>query len=298
MDSMRNHVGRIAIGDISVAWVPEVVNRPYDPTFFFPDFSSEAIEPHLPWLAPRFFDIDRNRFILNTHTYIVRTGHHTVVVDTCLGNDKVRRHYPHLDKRQGSYLDDLKAVGVNVADVDIVLCTHLHIDHVGWNTRLENGRWLPTFPNARYVMSRRELEFATQEAKTKPHLADGSFEDSVLPIVDAGRADLIDGTHALADGLVIAPTPGHTPGHIVLTLDSRGQAGVLSGDLVHNPVQYALPDWNSAFCHDGTVARTTRRAFLERYSDTGTIILPGHFPAPTAGRIGAHGGHFRFREIG
>ncbi len=289
--------GRIAVGDIDVQWLPEVVDKPYAAGFLFPDYARAAVDPHLDWLAPRFFDTAAEKFILNTHSYVIRTRRHTIVVDTCLGNDKVRRRYAHLDRRRAPYLDDLRTMGVDPAAVDFVLCTHLHIDHVGWNTRLENGRWVPTFPNARYLFSRTEFAHAAREAKDEPQHSDGSFEDSVVPIVEAGKAEMIEDAHTIADGLSIEPTPGHTPGHVALALTSQGASAVLIGDVVHNPVQYALPDWNSTFCLDPVQARRTRRALIERCADTGTVLLPAHFPAPTAGRIVSARGAFRFQEL-
>jgi glyoxylase-like metal-dependent hydrolase (beta-lactamase superfamily II) len=290
--------GRTAVGDIDVQWLPEVVDKPYAATFLFPDYARAAVDRHLDWLAPRFFDAAAEQFILNTHSYVIRTRRRTIVVDTCLGNDKVRRRYAHLDRRRAPYLDDLRTMGVDPAAVDVVLCTHLHIDHVGWNTRLENGRWVATFPNARYLFSRTEYEHAAREAKDQPQHSDGSFEDSVVPIVEAGKAEMIVGTHTIDDGLNVEPAPGHTPGHVALALASRGARAILTGDIVHNPVQYALPDWNSTFCLDAIRARQTRRALIERCADTGTLVLPAHFPAPTAGRIVSAHGAFKFDAVG
>ena len=178
-----------------------------------------------------------------------------------------------------------------------MLCTHLHVDHVGWNTRLENGRWVPTFPNAKYLMNQIELDNAVYEAESRPHADLGAFADSVAPILEAGLAEIVEADFAMDDRLWIEPTPGHTPGHVSIRVHSDGQQAIVSGDVIHHPVQYAEPAWNSNFCIAEDQARATRRAFLDRYAESATIVLPGHFATPTAGRIGRAGDAFAFIDI-
>ncbi|PYM13792.1 MAG: hypothetical protein DMD81_20075 [Candidatus Rokuibacteriota bacterium] len=187
--------------------------------------------------------------------------------------------------RRGSYLDDLAAIGVTPDDVDVVVCTHLHVDHVGWNTRLVGGEWIPTFPRARYVIAGEEWEFWRHER-------DACIDDSVAPIVDAGRAVLTDTDDAIDEYLTFEPWPGHTPGHVAVRLHTGEGEAVFSGDLMHRVVQVAEPQWSSRFCHDPARARATRRDFVERHADSGTLILAAHFPRP--GYIVTEKGQRRF----
>jgi len=189
------------------------------------------------------------------------------------------------------FLEDLRAAGVAPEAVDVVICTHLHVDHVGWNTRLADGRWVPTFPRARYLFARREWEHWTSEEEdgTKRILA-----DSVAPVLDAGLADLVEMDHRVSDGIWLEPTPGHTPGHVSVRLHADGADAVITGDLMHHPVQVAEPAWQSAFDADPAQARATRRAFCARYADRPVDVLGTHFHHPTAGRIVSHRDAWRF----
>jgi glyoxylase-like metal-dependent hydrolase (beta-lactamase superfamily II) len=168
-------------------------------------------------------------------------------------------------------LDDLHAAGVAPERVDVVVCTHLHVDHVGWNTRLVGGRWVPTFPNATYLFTGEEWEYWRHEK-------DACIADSVEPVVAAGQARLVDSDHAIDPWLRFEPSPGHTPGHVCLRLSTGAGEAVFAGDLMHRTVQVAEPQWSSRFCYDPKRAAATRRAFVERHADTGTLILPAHFP--------------------
>lgn len=282
----------IQIGDITVSRIVEL-EGPNSPRFtasLFPELNDDVLAPHLEWLAPRFIDSASGLLVMSIHAFIVRTRHHTIVVDTCIGNDK-NRNVSYWNQRHGPFLDDLKKAGVQPEAVDYVLCTHLHVDHVGWNTRLEEGRWVPTFPNAKYLFARDEWDYWQHKS------GDGTgdmIDDSVRPIIDAGLAELVEGEHAIDDDATIIPTPGHTPGHVSLRLSSNGSEGVITGDMIHHPFQFALPEITSAFCVDPDLARSTRRAFLDRYAERDVTILGTHFPAPTAGRIVGHGDAWRF----
>ena len=228
--------------------------------------------------------------ILCFQSYVVRTPHHTILIDSCIGNDKPRPLRPKWNmKTDDTYMRGLKAAGVSVEDIDFVMCTHLHVDHVGWNTRLENGRWVPTFPNARYVFGKTEFDYWTeQHAKT----AVPPFGDSVLPVVEAERADIVRDDFAVGDHLRILPTPGHTPGHIAFTLGRNKDDAVFSGDLMHSPLQTRLPDLSPKFDVDAALAARTRRSFLERYCDTDTLCCTAHFPSPSTGKIRRSGDGF------
>jgi glyoxylase-like metal-dependent hydrolase (beta-lactamase superfamily II) len=266
---------------------------------FIPDATAEAIEANREWLMPRFIDPESGKIILSIQSYLLRTPHHTILVDTCVGNDKPRPYQPAFDHLNLPYLSDLAAAGVRPEEIDFVLCTHLHIDHVGWNTRLVDGRWVPTFPNAKYIFARKEYEFWEQR-----HL-DGTegpvpnvYDDSVLPVMEAGQAVLVDMDHQIDDGMWLEPAPGHTIGSVVLNLHSGGAKAVLTGDVMHHPVQMVCPEWSSLACEDRAMSATTRRALLERYADTDTWIAPAHFASPSVGRIVSRGNGFAYRVIG
>jgi glyoxylase-like metal-dependent hydrolase (beta-lactamase superfamily II) len=285
-------------GDIRVDRLVEVEGPSFFPAFMLPDCTPEALAAQRDWIEPHFFDPVSGRFIQSVHAYVLRTRHHTILVDTCIGNDKNRPSTKPWHRMQTGWLDQLKAMGVPPEAVDFVLCTHLHVDHIGWNTRLVNGRWVPTFPNAKYLFCRQEYEFWAG-GQTSPEgrsgAADGSFQDSVLPVVEAGQALLVAGDHAIDDNLRLEPTPGHSPGHVCLHLSAGGGHAVFSGDLMHHPVQCAHPEWNSRFCHDLAASRAQRIRFVERHADSDAIILAAHFAAPTVGRIVGNGGRCKFR---
>jgi glyoxylase-like metal-dependent hydrolase (beta-lactamase superfamily II) len=256
---------------------------------------AEVLELHKHWLAPHFLAAD-GMLILSIHSYVVRTRHHTILVDTCVGNDKNRIHSRNWNRMQGPYLKSLEQVGnVKPEQVDYVLCTHINVDHIGWNTRWVNGEWIPTFPNARYVFVRKEWEFWKQKSERDKNAEDGSIVDSVTPVVEAGRAVFVEGDHAIDDQVFLEPTPGHTPGHVCVHVKGGRKEAIMSGDVMHHPVQIAEPHWSSIFCIDPKTAAETRRAFLERNADTGRMILAAHFPTPTVGTIVSSGDGFRLK---
>ena len=279
----------LSLGRLSIDAVVERAG-PTRPTWLLPDAVPEAVERHRAWLAPHFLD-DKGRFLQSIHTFVVRAPGLTVLVDTCVGNDKDRGGRAPFHMMRTPFLDDLKAAGVAPESVDLVVCTHLHVDHVGWNTRLDTGRWVPTFPRARRLFARRECEHWSSENAddTKRIMA-----DSVTPVLDAGLADLVAMDHRVSSEMWFEPTPGHTPGHVSVRLASGGAEAVITGDLMHCPVQVAEPDWGSHFDSDPEQARKTRRAFCERYADTAVAVLGTHFHHPTAGRIVRHGSTWRF----
>jgi glyoxylase-like metal-dependent hydrolase (beta-lactamase superfamily II) len=245
-------------------------------------------------------------------SYVVRTSHHTILIDSCVGNDKERPNRPswHM-KTDDAYMRALAALEIAPEDIDFVMCTHLHTDHIGWNTRLEDGRWVPTFPNARYIFSERELVAWRDVGHEK------FSRTPVLPIVEAGRAELVTNDYALDDEVWLESTPGHTPDHVAILLASNGASAVMCGDILHSPVQCLHPEWvpwpdwdaelakrtRRAFLErycdtdtdwDAELAKRTRRAFLERYCDTDILVCTAHFPLPSAGRVVRAGDAFRF----
>jgi glyoxylase-like metal-dependent hydrolase (beta-lactamase superfamily II) len=281
----------IHIGDITIQRIVEM-EGPLRPALdFFADLTPAMLDENRSWLREAgAMDAD-DKMVLCFQSYVIRTPHHTILVDSCVGNDKGRPGRPVWDhKTDTTYMDALAAAGLSVNDIDFVLCTHLHVDHVGWNTRLEDGRWVPTFPNARYLFSGKELEFWTAEAKTKPQ---PHIEDSVLPIVAAARADLVTSSHALGDHVRLLPTPGHTIDHFAVELGRGSALAVVTGDLIHSPLQTRYPELSMFADSDPALAATTRRSFLERYSDSPTLCCFAHFPSPSVGRLKPWGAGFR-----
>lgn len=283
------------IGGITWTRVVESEEPLLAPREIYPDSTPESIRSACGWMVPRFYDPARDLLVIAIQSFLVRTRHHTILIDACAGNDK-RRARPFFDQRQWPWLETLAAAGAAPEDIDIVLCTHMHVDHVGWNTRLRDGRWVPTFPNATYLFSRADWEYWQREADAGglPRTGD-YFTDSILPVFAAGQAVLVDGTHEIEDGIVLEPTPGHSPGHVVVRIRGGGREAVFAGDLVHHPLQCRHPDWSTRFCWDATLSRATRTQFLETVADTATLVIPSHFPTPVAGYIEADADAFRFR---
>ena len=279
------------LGEIAVYRIVEQEIPFFDPFEFLPALSREMLEENRSWLEPAGLEPNTGRMILCFQSYVVRTPHHTILIDSCIGNHKDRPHRPlwH-QKSDDTYMRGLASAGVSVDDIDFVMCTHMHLDHVGWNTRLENGRWVPTFPNARYLFSERELAHWQQKHAEQPL---PYMVDSVLPIIAARRADLVSSEHALDDHVRLEPTPGHTPGHFAVRLGRRAEAAI-AGDLIHSPLQARYPDLETRVDHDATEAARTRRAFLERYCGTGTLMCPAHFPSPSVGQVERWQEGFRF----
>jgi len=285
----------LAVGNISISRVVETEGPFLQPQQLLPDATAEVVESHKHWLAPHFLAPD-GMFVMSIHTYVLQTKHHTILVDTCIGNDKERSLFPAWSRMQGPYLQTLEqSAGVKPEQVDYVLCTHLHVDHVGWNTRLVDGRWVPTFPKAKYLFARQEWEYWKGEYEAGRDAGDGAIADSVLPIVEAGKAVLVEGDHAIDDEVWLDPTPGHTPGHVCVHVKSGVKEAIMTGDMMHHPVQCAEPQWSSGFCADPAQSRQTRRAFLDRYADSGVTILAAHFASPTAGQIVPAGNTWRLK---
>jgi len=258
------------------------------PRFLFANLDAEQVRAHA-WLRPHYATAE-GRLIASIHMFVVESRGKTIVVDTCVGNDK-QRTLPAWNLLSGPFLADFAAAGFSVDGVDVVVCTHLHSDHVGWNTRLADGRWLPTFTRARYLASRTEYDHvrSVDDVAERQLLA-----DSVQPIVDAGLVDWVDSSHAITDEVRLEPTPGHTPGHVSVRVRSQGSEAVITGDLMHHPVQCAEPDVCSNFDSDRAQALATRVRFLREQADRDVLVLGTHFAAPTAGRVVSDGAAWRF----
>ena len=281
-----------SLGDITIARALELYTN-FDRHFFFPTTTPEDWAAHEGWMTPDAMVAGTGELRFPMQSYVVRTSHHTILIDTCVGNHKERANRPAWhQKSDDNYMQALSAHGLAPADIDFVMCTHLHGDHVGWNTQLVDGRWEPTFPNARYVISRKEFE--TRRDAEHPKFNKQALTDSVLPIIAAGRAELVSNDYALDDEVWLEPSPGHTPDHFSVKLASKGADAVMCGDLMHSPIQCLHPEWEAWPDYDPEIAKATRRGFLERYADTSTFVCTAHFPLPSAGRIASDGDAFRF----
>jgi glyoxylase-like metal-dependent hydrolase (beta-lactamase superfamily II) len=285
----------LALGEITITPIVEQQQPLFDIFEFFPAITPELLEENRSWLEPAALDPATRKLVLCVQSYLVRTPHHTILVDSCVGNDKPRPQRPfwHLMKGE-SFMRGLAAAGASPADIDFVMCTHLHVDHVGWNTRLENGRWMPTFPKARYLFSERELAYWTALHAKDPIAC---IADSVLPILDAKQADLVRSDHALNDHVRLLPTPGHTPDHFAVVIGSGRDDAVITGDLIHSPIQARYPEISYRADFDPKQSAATRRSFLERYCDTGTLCCTAHFPQPSSCRISRWDEGFRCMQV-
>ena len=278
---------RWRIGDITVTRIIEIeavggLRR------ILPDADYDAVRA-IPWLFPHFADV-KGRLAASIHALVIETPGCRIVVDTCIGNDKVRA-VPAWNQLQTGFLADLTAAGYPPDSVDQVLCTHLHVDHVGWNTRLENDRWVPTFTNARYLFGADEFEF--WRARGDDERFGAVFSDSVAPVFDAGLVDLIATDHQVAPGVRLVPTPGHTPGHVSVLIESGGESAFITGDMLHHPCQFARPHWCAAVDEDKAQAIRTRSDIFERFVDGPTLIIGTHFATPTAGHLVRDGDVYR-----
>ena len=286
------------IGDYTVDRVVELECTPFGAREFFPDLSAEMLEHCRAVLPPGHITAD-NLLSMSFHGFVLRTGRHTILIDTCCGNDKERPARPMFHRLRTNYLDKLAAAGVNPEQVDYVMCTHLHWDHVGWNTQLIDGRWVPTFPNAKYIMARGEYEHwdgVYSRGDASVHRT--AFEDSVLPIRRAEQAVLVDDDFELEKGIWLEPCHGHSPGNVVINLESKGTRAVVTGDVLHHQIQLVFPEMSTMADADKNMARKTRIALIEKHVGTGHLIMPGHFPTPTVGRIeGTSGSGESYRYV-
>ena len=278
------------VGDLTIHRAIEQEASFFPALELFPQLTPERLAENRDWMRKAKALDESDVLILCFQSYIVKTPHHTILIDSCIGNHKERPGRPNWhQKTDDNYMRALGAAGVSVNDIDYVMCTHLHVDHVGWNTRLENGRWVPTFPKARYIFEKSEFDYWTaQNAKA----AVPPFADSVLPVVEAKRADIVSTDFAIGDHVRILPTPGHTPGHAAFTLGKGKDSAVFSGDLMHSPLQTLHPELSPKFDVDPAQAAVTRRSFLERYCDTDTLCCTAHFPSPSVGKIRRKGDGF------
>ncbi len=255
--------------------------------FILPLATNDEIRK-LPWLIPQ-FATEEGRLKMSIHSLVVETPSRRIVVDTGLGNDKQGRNVPTWNNRHGPFLETMTAAGFAPDSIDTVLCTHLHVDHVGWNTRLVDGKWVPTFANARYLFGKTEYEHWRDHSEGADRVA--VFNDSVKPIVDAGKCDLIASDARICEEITVIPTPGHSPGHMSIHIQSDGEEGLLTGDVAHHPCQMAHLDWSSTADTDPVQSAATRRELFSRFADRPVLVIGGHY---NAGHILREGDAFKF----
>ncbi|WP_375312443.1 MBL fold metallo-hydrolase [Bradyrhizobium sp. A5] len=281
---------KFSIGDLTIHRIIEQETTFLPALEMLPGLTPEVLAENREWMQESKALDAQDTLILCFQSYVIKTPHHTILVDSCIGNDKPRPQRPKWNmKTDDAYLRGLSSAGFSPDDIDFVMCTHLHVDHVGWNTRMENGRWVPTFPKARYVFGKQEFDYWTEQ-NAKAEVA--PFVDSVLPVVEARRHEVVGNDHQIGDHVRILPTPGHTPGHVAFTFGRGKDDAVFSGDLMHSPIQALYPEMSVKFDVDPTAAATTRRSFLERYCDTDTLCCTAHFPSPSVGKIKRKGSGF------
>jgi glyoxylase-like metal-dependent hydrolase (beta-lactamase superfamily II) len=277
---------RWKVGNVTITRIVETVDAD-TASMIFPDVRPGDLES-VPWLKPHFVD-ELGRMVLSIHALLIESAGKRILVDTCLGNDK-ERPLPAWNMRKGPFLEDLAAAGASRESIDTVLCTHLHVDHVGWNTMKVGDDFVPTFPNARYLIGRTEWE----HWKDQPENFGPVITDSVRPILDAGLADFVGNHHRVTGEVWLEPTPGHTPGHVSVRIRSKFEEAVITGDLMHHPYQVAVPSLCAAVDFDPERSRATRKAFLERCADRQMLVIGTHFTPPTAGHVVRDGVTFRF----
>jgi len=284
----------IKLGEISIERVVEQQAPIFEALEFFPTLSKELLEENRSWLQPTFLDPATGKLVLCFQSYIVRTPHHNIMIDTCIGNHKPRPQRPMWNMLNSDrYEKGLVATGFKLSDIDYVMCTHLHVDHVGWNTRLENGRWVPTFPKAKYVFADRELAHWTERQQADP-ANHPWITDSVLPIVEAKRTEIVKSNHKLNDMVELIPTPGHTIDHFSVHVGGRGQQAVITGDMIHSPIQARYPELGMPVDYDSKQAGVSRRELFGRFCDTPTLFCMAHFPSPSTGRMTRWDDGFKF----
>jgi glyoxylase-like metal-dependent hydrolase (beta-lactamase superfamily II) len=274
----------IALADITIYPIVEQQGSFFKALEFFPKLTKEMLEENRSWLQPSFIDAGGG-VVLCIQGFVIKTPHHTILVDTCVGNHKSRPTRPFWNMMNSDKFEKaLAGAGLSVDDIDYVMCTHLHGDHVGWNTRLENGRWVPTFPKARYIMSDRELAHWAAREKDNPQSVPW-ITDSVLPIIAAKREQIVKSDFAFSETVKLMPTPGHTIDHFSVLVGHPGEDALITGDMIHSPLQGKYPDLGMLADYDSTQAGRTRRTVFDRLCDEPTLLCATHFPMPSTGRV-------------
>ena len=269
------------IGEVKVSCIveTELPVSYYEKYPFIREATPEALK-NIPWLYPNFVT-DEGVLRLSIHALLIEAPGLRLLVDTCIGNDKPRKITGNKSLHT-EFLGTLAATGCPRETIDVVVCTHLHVDHVGWNTMKVGSSWAPTFPNARYLIGRQEFEYWSQDESEDQIPV---MLDSVTPIFDAGLADLVETDHVISPQIRLRPTIGHTPGHVSVMIESEGQTALITGDSMHHPCQIARPDWAVTFDEDQATAISCRKSLLEEVADSSVLVIGTHFASPTAGHI-------------
>jgi glyoxylase-like metal-dependent hydrolase (beta-lactamase superfamily II) len=284
----------LRIGDAEITRVEESILEE-DPSLFA-GLDEDVIALNRDWLVPDFFDEQKRCLFTMIHSWVLRFRGKTILIDTAGGDDKDRPLSPRFHMKKTGFLERMKAAGVEPQDVDMVVLTHLHVDHVGWNTTLRDGRWLPTFPNAVHVVSAGELETRdpARGGAARPEATWAIYRDSVQPVLDAGLARIVEGTEELMPGLDLIPLPGHAPGMMGLRLRDGGKEALFVTDALHQPIQLRYPHWSSRYCENPVQATETRLKILRHAADTDAHILPAHFIKPYCARVRVDGEAYAF----
>jgi len=269
------------IGDVTITRIVEM-EMSGGTRFLLPQATYEAIQA-IPWLTPHFAE-PGGKLKMSIHALVVEAPGRRIIVDTCIGNDKQREMAPW-SNLQTSFLTDLEAAGFARDSIDTVLCTHLHVDHVGWNTMLVDGKWIPTFPKARYLIGRAEYDYWRDEEEGVEDVSTSYFHDSVKPIWDAGLVDLVETDYQVCPEVSLEPTLGHTPGHVSIRVRSKGEDALITGDFTHHPCQMAHPEWAAEVDYDKAASTATRKRVYGELAGAKTLVIGTHFAAPCAGHV-------------
>lgn len=291
----------LRIGKASVTRIEEMLTPGFEPTFLFPDYDPAILERHPLLQSKGFRDRETGRVMSSMHSWLVRFDDKVILIDTGCGNGKTRPQpaFSRFHMLNTGYLDRLADAGVAPEEVTHVINTHLHVDHAGWNTSWRNGRWEPTFPNARYVFGAKEYDNWTGNGLSRRAQPEGwdTIVDSVLPVVEAGMVDFVEAGDRLGEEIIFHAAPGHTDGQLVVELQSDGQSALFTADVLHQPHQVFDPRLNSRFCEDNIRAPQTRLALLNKAADTNALVCPQHFGFPHCGYVRREGEAFAFEPL-
>jgi len=275
------HMKTWNIGNVKVTRIVELNNHVDPLAVLLKDGTPELMKKY-QWLFPD-FATPAGDMIISFQCFVVQTPKRNIMVDTCIGNGRWREHDVFVNM-QTSFIEDITRAGCPPESIDTVICTHMHFDHVGWNTRKQDGQWVPTFPNARYLIGKQEWAHWKKMPRDGSVLAQHLI-DSIQPVLDADLVDFVDPDHRVARDIRLIPTPGHTPGHVSIHISSAGKKAVITGDLMHHPIQIAEPDLLANFCIDAKRACKSRRKFVTEYQNKKAFIIGSHFCDPTGGWI-------------